>query len=37
MGSTTSNNFPTTSAVFQPIYGGNQDAFLTEMKPDGSA
>ncbi len=37
VGSTTSNNFPTTSGVFQPTYGGVQDAFLTEMKPDGSA
>ena len=37
VGSTTSNNFPTTSGVFQPLYGGNQDAFLTKMKPDGSA
>jgi len=37
VGSTTSNNFPTSSAVFQPNYGGIQDAFLTEMKPDGSA
>ncbi len=36
VGTTQSNNFPTTSAVFQPVYGGNQDAFLTEMKPDGS-
>ena len=37
VGSTTSSNFPTTSAVFQPAYAGNQDAFLTELKPDGSA
>ena len=37
VGSTTSNNFPTTSGVFQPVYAGNQDAFLTEMNPDGSA
>jgi len=37
VGSTTSNNFPTTSGVFQQTYGGIQDAFLTEMKPDGSA
>ena len=37
VGSTSSSNFPTTSAGFQPTYGGNQDAFLTEMKPDGSA
>ncbi len=37
VGSTTSNNYPTTSGVFQPSYAGNQDAFLTEMKPDGSA
>jgi hypothetical protein len=36
-GSTTSNNFPTTSTAFQPNFGGIQDAFLTEMKPDGSA
>jgi hypothetical protein len=37
VGSTFSNNFPTTSGAFQQIYGGNQDAFLTEMKGDGSA
>ena len=37
VGTTTSSNFPTTSSVFQPTYAGNQDAFLTEMKPDGSA
>jgi hypothetical protein len=37
VGSTTSSNFPTTSGVLQPDYAGNQDAFLTEMKPDGSA
>ncbi len=37
VGSTTSNNFPTTANVFQPDYSGNQDAFLTEMKLDGTA
>lgn len=37
VGSTTSPNFPTTAGVFQSGYAGNQDAFLTEMKPDGSA
>ncbi len=37
VGSTTSNNFPVTPGVFQTVYAGNQDAFLTEMKPDGSA
>lgn len=37
VGSTTSNNFPTTSGVFQQTFGGKQNAFLTEMKPDGSA
>ncbi len=37
VGSTTSPNFPTTPTAFQPNYGGDQDAFLTEMKPDGSA
>lgn len=46
VGSTTSSNFPTTpippgtaaedKQYFQPNYNGNQDAFLTEMKPDGS-
>jgi hypothetical protein len=36
-GSTNSLNFPTTSGVFQPTYGGNQDAFLTKLKPTGSA
>jgi hypothetical protein len=36
VGSTTSSNFPTTSGVFQPNYGGIQDAFLTEMKGDGT-
>ena len=37
VGSTTSSNFPTTAGVLQPNYAGNQDAFLTEMKGDGSA
>ena len=37
VGSTTSNNFPTTSGVFQPAYAGSQDAFLTEMSPDGTS
>jgi len=37
VGSTTSNNFPVTSGVFQPLYDGHQDAFLTEMNPNGSA
>jgi hypothetical protein len=37
VGSTTSNDFPVTSSVFQPIFGGIQDAFLTEMKANGSA
>jgi hypothetical protein len=36
VGSTTSNNFPTTPGVMQTAYAGNQDAFLTEMKSDGS-
>jgi len=37
VGSTTSNNFPTTPTAFQQTYGGNQDAFLSEMKSAGSA
>ena len=37
VGSTFSNNFPTTTGAAQITYGGNGDAFLTELKPDGSA
>ena len=36
VGSTTSNNFPTTATAMQPQYTGNQDAFLAGLKPDGS-
>jgi hypothetical protein len=36
VGSTTSNNFPTTPAAFQTAYAGDQDAFLAEMSLDGS-
>jgi hypothetical protein len=36
-GSTFSPNFPTTSGVLQPTYGGNGDAFLTELSPSGSS
>lgn len=35
-GSTTSANFPTTSGAPQTALGGNKDAFVTELKPDGS-
>jgi hypothetical protein len=36
-GSTVSQNFPTTLAIFQPVYGGgNDDAFVTEFDPTGS-
>ena len=37
VGSTSSTNFPTTTGALQTTYGGNGDAFLTELKPDGSA
>ena len=37
VGSTFSPNFPTTSGVPQPTYGGNGDAFLTELSPSGSS
>jgi hypothetical protein len=37
VGNTTSNNFPITAGVLQPLYGGDQDAFLTKMKSDGTA
>jgi hypothetical protein len=36
-GSTLSPNFPTTSGVLQPTYGGNGDAFLAELDPSGSS
>ncbi len=37
-GSTNSTNFPTTTTVFQPGYGGgNADAFVTELNPTGTA
>jgi Beta-propeller repeat/Cep192 domain 4 len=36
-GSTTSVDFPTTAAVFQPAYGGgNTDAFVTKIDPTGN-
>jgi hypothetical protein len=37
VGSTNSNNFPTTSGALEQDYSGNQDAFLTELNPGGSA
>jgi hypothetical protein len=36
VGSTSSANFPTTSNVFQPIFGGNTDAFVAKLDPSGS-
>jgi len=37
-GDTASSNFPTTSSALQKTYGGGQaDAFVAELKPDGSA
>ena len=36
-GSTRSPNFPTTPAAFQPLFGGNIDAFVTKLDPSGSA
>jgi hypothetical protein len=35
-GSTSSSSFPTTSGAFQTTYGGNGDAFVTELNPSGS-
>jgi Beta-propeller repeat/Cep192 domain 4 len=36
-GTTTSVDFPTTEAVFQPAYGGgNTDAFVTKIDPTGA-
>jgi hypothetical protein len=31
-----SNNFPTTAGAFQPIFGGDTDAFVTKLDPTGS-
>jgi hypothetical protein len=36
IGATQSTNFPTINAL-QPVYGGNGDAFVTEINPTGSA
>ncbi len=36
-GGTRSTNFPTTSRAFQRASGGNFDAFVTKVNPDGSA
>lgn len=36
-GFTNSSDFPTTSGALQPIYGGNDDAFILKLSPDGSS
>ncbi|HEV2350699.1 MAG TPA: SBBP repeat-containing protein [Terriglobia bacterium] len=35
-GTTSSPNFPTTATAFQTIYGGNGDAFVTELNSAGN-
>jgi len=35
-GYTNGNNFPTTINAYQTTFGGNADAFMTEVSPDGS-
>ncbi len=35
-GTTSSANFPTTSGAFQTVYGGNLEAFVTELNASGS-
>ena len=37
LGTTSSADFPTTSGVFQPTYGGAQDAFVAKINPQGTA
>lgn len=37
VGDTSSSDFPVTSGAYQTIYGGNADAFFTEIKADGSS
>ena len=34
-GSTTSSNFPTTTAAFQTVHGGETDVFVTKLDPSG--
>ncbi len=36
-GSTASTDFPTTTGAFQSVYGGNTDAFVTELSSTGSS
>lgn len=36
-GGTTSSNFPTTSGVIHPNYGGNTDGFLSKVSSNGTA
>jgi len=35
-GQTTSNAFPTTAGAYQTSFGGNQNAFVTKLKPSGA-
>ena len=35
-GSTSSSDFPTAGNPFQPVWGGQYDAFVTKLSPDGS-
>jgi len=37
VGSTFSPDFPITAGAAQPVYGGYSDAFVAELKPDGSS
>src|ERR1019366_245488 len=36
-GSTTSAYFPTTTGAYQTTFGGNENAFITEFDPSGTA
>jgi hypothetical protein len=36
-GHTYSSNYPITTGVYQPVFGGNMDAFVTKLNPTGSA
>ena len=37
VGETNASDFPTTSGVVQPAFGGQDDGFVTELSADGSA
>ncbi len=37
IGAASSSNFPTTAGAYQTAFGGNYDAFMSELNPNGTA